>query len=218
MIEMSLGDGFTKRKQLQSEIDRWMKRLNLSGKDSIDYTVNGSILTKDKAIAGSLKKFKRSFSIEECLDNITKLVEKDRELATRISLTNQIATTTMVDLDGVEVEVTIPELIILKNEIAPRLEEIQRHIPKLTLGYEIIEEKDDYTKWRTIAVIGKRESTITEQGHRIDRDILVGRNIKEVTDYGYTERKIYDEVDKIQAWQFRLKEAINQANKTILIP
>ena len=43
-------------------------------------------------------------------------------------------------------------------------------------------------------------------------------NLKPIlTDYGFEEREVYDEIDKIHAWQQRLKEAINQANKTDLI-
>ena len=41
--------------------------------------------------------------------------------------------------------------------------------------------------------------------------------MEEVTDYGIEERIIFDEIDKMHAWQHRLKEAINQANKTELI-
>jgi len=41
--------------------------------------------------------------------------------------------------------------------------------------------------------------------------------VEENIDFGFDERKVYDEIDKIHDWQHRLKEAINQANKTELI-
>ena len=52
--------------------------------------------------------------------------------------------------DGVEKEMTIPELLVLKNDIAPKYERMFRAIPKRTTGVEIVERSDDSIKWRNI--------------------------------------------------------------------
>ena len=214
---MNLGDGFSRRKQIQSEFKSWINRLQLTGQEETKYTVAKLDQTEEQAVPGSKTKFNRVFTTEECLKNLNDLLEQDKKLALRISLTNQEARANMIDLDGKEVELTIPELIVLKNEISPKLEEIARSIPKQNLGREVIETADGYIKWRVIKSINSRTREITKEGFQRDVDKTLGYNIKEVTDYGYTERAIFDQVDNIQKWQHRLKEAINQANKTLLI-
>ena len=64
------------------------------------------------------------------------MIEEDQKLALRISLTNQKAKSRLIDLDGNEVELTIPELLVIKNNIAPKLERATQSIPKLAKGVE----------------------------------------------------------------------------------
>jgi len=214
---MTLGDGFSKRKELQSEFMTWINRLRLSGMETTTYRVEDINDKEDKALPGSLKKFTRIYSVEECLEKLKQILKEDRELALRISLTNQQAKATMIDLEGKEVELTIPELIVLKNEISPKLEEIERNIPTRAKGVEILEDDDDHIKWREIQVVKEKEREITDKGFQRDIIKIKGYNMKEYMDYGYTERSLCDRTDAIRAWQTRLKEAINEANKTPLV-
>lgn len=214
---MNLGDGFSRRKQIQGEFKTWINRLQLTGKDEVNYEVGELNQKAGSATPGTLTKFKRVFTTEECIKKLKELLDQDKELALKISLTNQKAKAQIVDMEGKNVELTIPELIVLKNEIAPKLEEIYRSIPKRTTDKNVIEETDNYIKWRVIQAMVTRTREIGENNFQRDVDKVLGFKIKEVTDYGYTERKIFDKIDEIQKWQQRIKEAINQANKTLLV-
>lgn len=215
---MNLGDGFSKRKQIQNEFQIWLRRLSLAGKDETRFITKELGADENKAVKGSLKKFIRNYTIDECLDKLTAFIKEDTELAHRISLTNQKAAVTMKNLDGEEVRLTIPELIVLKNNIAPKFVEIEDNIPRLTSGEEIIEdESKDFVKWRVIKAIIDKTREIGENGFQRDVEVVKGYNVREVKDYGYSERAIYDRKDNIAAWETRLKEAINQANKTLLV-
>ncbi|MBN1214691.1 MAG: hypothetical protein JXA99_04540 [Candidatus Lokiarchaeota archaeon] len=215
---LTLGDGFSRRKQIENEFNTWINRLKLAGKDTIRYQtkeIEGD--KKFKAIPGSKKEFKRTYSIEECRSKIGELIEEDQKLALRISLTNQKAKAKLIDLDGNEVELTIPQLILLKNDIAPKLEETAQAIPKVAKGVEVLNIKDNSIQWRSIYPLYKKKQSLSEQGHKIEEEYIEYYNVEENIDFGFDERKVYDEIDKIHDWQHRLKEAINQANKTELI-
>jgi len=47
----------------------------------------------------------------------------------RISLTNQKAIASIVDLDGKELELSVPELLVLKGDIIPKRELFARAVP-----------------------------------------------------------------------------------------
>ncbi|MBY9006349.1 MAG: hypothetical protein KGD63_06295 [Candidatus Lokiarchaeota archaeon] len=217
-MTLTLGDGFSRRKQIEKEFSSWINRLRLAGKDTISYQTK--VIEEEKKfipIPGSKKEFKRNYSIEECRSNLAELIEEDQKLALRISITNQKAKAKLLDLDGKEVELTIPQLILLKNDIAPKLEETAQAIPKVAKGVEIIESTDKIIKWRSITPIYKIKQSLSEQGHKIEEEYIDYYNVVENTDFGFDERKVYDDIDKIHDWQHRLKVAINQANKTELI-
>jgi hypothetical protein len=217
-MPMTLGDAFSRRKQIQAEIDTWINRLQLAGKETTTYQtkeIEGE--NKFEAIPGTKKEYERNYTIEECKDQINQLIEEDKELALKISLTNQKARAKLTDLDGNEVEFSIPELIVLKNSISPKLERAAQAVPRQSQGVEIMEQTEDYTKWRSITPYYKTKQSLSEQGHKIEEEYVDYYQVQEVVDYGVQERDIFDEIDKIHAWQQRLKEAINQANKTELI-
>ena len=132
-------------------------------------------------------------------------------------MTNQKARSKLIDLNGNEVELTIPELLVLKNDIAPKLEAAAQSVPRKAVGVEVIEATDKSTKWRTIYPLYKQKQSLSEQGHKIEEEYIDYYNVEEIIDYGIEERNVFDQIDKIHAWQHRLKEAINQANKTELI-
>lgn len=216
---MTLGDGFSRRKQIESELETWMNRLRLAGRNTTKYQtkeIEGD--NKFNPIPGTKNEYLRHYTIEECNIKIKELIEEDRKLAMRISITNQQAKAQMEDLEGNIVELTIPALLVLKNDIAPKLERAAQAIPKLNQNSEIMEKTSDYNKWRNVNPFYKTKQSLSEQGHKIEEEYIDYYNVEEVKDFGYDERRVNDEIDKIHAWQHRLKEAINQANKTELVP
>jgi len=217
-MTITLGDAFSRRKQIEVELENWTNRLRYAGRTTTSYQTKSIEGGKDfDAIPGSKRVFDRNYTIEECQTKIKEIIEEDKKLALRISLTNQRAKAKMIDLDGEEIELTIPELIVLKNDIAPKLENAAQAIPKLTKNVETIEKTDKYVKWRSIIPLYKKKQSLSEQGHKIEEDIIDYYNVEEIDDYGIEEREVFDKIDKIHAWQHRLKEAINQANKTELV-
>ena len=216
-LVMSLGDGFAKRKKIQAEIQTWINRLRLAGKEELSYTVKDIQEKVDKAFPGTKKEFNRSYTIEECRNKIKSLLEEDKELALRISLTNQKARAKLLDINGLEKSLTIPELLILKNDILPKFEEEASAIPVKQGGEEILETSENYTKFRTIKTLVHNSKEISKEGFQRDAQTIKGYDIKETTDYGYSERQINDIHDSLFSYSERLKEAINQANKTELV-
>jgi hypothetical protein len=215
---MNLGDAFARRKQIDAEIENWLARLRLAGRDTLQYRTI-SIENKDNLvpIPGSKKEFKRTYSIDECLNKVKALVEEDRKLALRISLTNQKARAKLVDLDGVEKELTIPELLVLKNDIAPKLENMARAIPIKAKGVEVTKETSTTMNWRNINKVEKSSQELSDKGHKIEKQVVDYYQIDEVIDYGHEERKVFDEIDKIHLWLQRVRNSINECNKTELI-
>ncbi len=215
---MNLGDAFARRKQIGAEIENWLARLRLAGRDTLQYRTL-SIENKENLvpIPGSKRDFKRTYSIEECLDKLKALIEEDRKLALRISLTNQKARAKLVDFDGAEKELTIPELLVLKNDIAPKLENMARAIPIKAKGVEVTKETDKVMNWRAITKIEKASQELSDKGHKIEKQVVDYYQIDEVADYGHEERKVFDDIDKIHLWLQRVRNAINDANKTPLL-
>lgn len=216
-ITLTLGDAFSRRKQIESEITTWISRLQIAGTDTKKYTtkqITGN--QKFEPIPGSTKTYKRHYEIEECINALEKLIEEDKNLALRISLTNQQAKAKLLDLDGQEKEFTIPELLVLKNDIAPKLENLKRSIPIRAQGVDIIEQSDTSIKYRVISEVKKSVQEMGEKGQVITNNITDYYTVEERTDFGYNQRTVYDEIDNIHTWLVRLKEAINQANRTPL--
>lgn len=215
---MNLGDAFARRKQINSQIDEWISRLRLAGRDTLEFRthdIEGD--NKFTPIPGSTRQFTRRYTIEECRTKIDELIAEDQNLARRISLTNQVAKANLVDLDGTEKTLTIPELLVLRKEIAPKLENAARAAPVQSQGVEIIEQSATSIKWRTVAPSYKSKQSLSKQGHKIEENIVDYYLVQEVTDYGLQERDVFDSVDKIHDWLSRIRNAINEANKAELV-
>lgn len=215
---MNLGNAFARRKQIDAEITNWINRIKLSGRDTIQYRTK-EIYSDEKLvpIPGSTKTYSRTYTIEECRKKLAELIKEDRELALQISLTNQTAKAKLIDLDGIEKELSIPELLVLKNEIAPKLENAARAVPIQSTGVEVINTGDNFIKWRNINQIDKKEQSVSEKGVVITNQVLDYYQVEEITDYGLPERTVYDEIDKIHIFMKNIKEAINNANQTELV-
>lgn len=215
-MALTLGDAFSRRKQIESEIENWLNRLRLAGTETIKFNTNSIEGDKFDPIPGSPKNYTRDYTIQECVSTLERLINEDKTLALRISLTNQLAKAKLVDLDGTEREYSVPELLVLKNDIAPKLEELQRAIPIRAQGVDIIEQKEDSIKYRIIKETKKSVQEMGEKGQVITNTITDFFTVEEKTDYGYNQRQVYDEIDNIHIWLVQLKDALNQANRTQL--
>jgi len=215
---MMLGDAFNRRKKLGADLEKWTQRLSQSGTERR--------LFRTKAIegkgafepeAGSDRFSPRHYTIDECREAIRQILAEDQELALRISLTNQQARATVTDLDGSERSLTVPELLVLKGDVIPKLEAVARAVPTRSDGVNIIEELGDSIRYRAVKKLEKKKQTVSDKGMKVEEVETIGWDVTEVTDFGIAKREAWNEVDRIQDFAQRVKQAINQANKTELV-
>jgi hypothetical protein len=217
-MAMTLSDAFNRRKKLSADLQSWIQRLAQAGVERRDYRTKS--IEGDGAFTpepGSEKSTHRHYTIEECTARIEELLREDRELALRISLTNQRARAQVQDLDGAMREMTVPELLVLKNEIIPKMEQVARATPTRADGVNVFEEGDGFIKHRTIKKIERKKETLLEKGLKMEEVITEGYDVVEHTDYGLPRREVWNEVDHIQEFAERVKQAIYEANKTELV-
>jgi hypothetical protein len=217
-MAMTLSDAFNRRKKLAADLQSWIQRLSQAGVERRDYRTKS--IEGDGAFTpepGSEKSTHRHYTIEECKTRIDELLREDRELALRISLTNQRAKAQVTDLDGTVREMTIPELLVLKNEIIPKMEQVARATPTRADGVNVFEEGDGYIKHCTIKKVERKKETLLEKGLKMEEVITEGYDVVEHTDYGLPRREVWNEIDRIQEFAERVKQAISEANKTELI-
>ena len=124
---MTLGDAFNRRKKLAADLATWLGRLTAAGatkRTFRTYAIEGG--EAFIAFEGSEKRSTRHYTVDECRAKLAEIVAEDRELALRISLTNQRARAEVVDIDGVVRAYTVPELLVLKGDIIPKMEQAAR--------------------------------------------------------------------------------------------
>src|SRR5262245_46539289 len=123
-MRMSLGDAFNRRKKLATDLASWTNRLKSSGVTRRTYRTKaiegGAAFTPEP---GSEKTTTRHYTVEECRLKMREIIAEDQVLALRISLTNQAAKAEVEDLEGNVRSYSIPELLVLKDNIIPKLEE-----------------------------------------------------------------------------------------------
>jgi hypothetical protein len=217
-MAMNLGDAFNRRKKLASDIAAWTNRLKSSGVTRRTYRAKA--IEGDGAFVpepGSEKTTSRHYTVEECRAKIAELIVEDRALALRISLTNQAARAEVEDLDGNVRSYTIPELLVLKDSIIPKLEEAARAVPLRADGVNVIEQGDNHVRYRTVNKVERKKETFSDKGLKAEEMETLGYDVVEVTDYGFGSREMWNEIDLIHEFQQRVKQAINRANKTDLV-
>jgi hypothetical protein len=217
-MTLTLGDAFNRRKKLAADLNAWTQRLSQAGADRRWYRTqkiegDGAFVPE----AGSDRSTERHYTIEECRERISAIIAEDRDLAMRISLTNQKAMATILDLEGKEVELSVPELLVLKSDIIPKLEQAARAIPTRREGVAIIERGEGFVLQREIKKIERKKETFSEQGMKIEEMEFLHYEIAETKDYGVAQRDAWNEIDEIQDFAQRVKQAINRANKTELV-
>lgn len=160
-MAMTLSDAFNRRKKLAADLQSWIQRLAQAGVERREYRTKA--IEGDGAFTpepGSEKSTQRHYTIEECKTRIEELLREDRELALRISLTNQRAKAQVEDLDGTVREMTVPELLVLKNEIIPKLEQIARATPTRADGVNVFEQGEGFIKHRTVKKVERKKETL----------------------------------------------------------
>jgi hypothetical protein len=217
-MRMTLGDGFNRRKKLAGDIEAWTNRLKASGVTKRTYrckTIDGGAAFTPEP--GSEKTTSRHYTVEECREKLREILDEDRVLALRISLTNQSAKAEVEDLAGKTATYTVPELLVLKDSIIPKLEAAARAVPLRADGVNVMETGDNFIRYRNVTKVERKKETFSDKGLKAEEMETLGYDVVEVADYGLPSRQIWNEIDRIQEFLQRVKQAINRANKTELI-
>ena len=217
-MRMTLGDGFNRRKKLASDLASWTNRLKAAGVTRRTFrckAIEGSGAFTPEP--GSEKTTSRHYTVEECREKIREIIDEDRILALRISLTNQSAKAEVEDLNGKFRTYSVPELLVLKDSIIPKMEEAARAIPLRTDGVNVIETGDNHVRYRQVNKVERKKETFSDKGLKAEEMETLGYDVTEVTDYGLASREVWNEIDRIQEFLQRVKQAINRANKTELV-
>lgn len=217
-MNMTLGDAFNRRKKLAADLAAWIGRLQASG------AVRRSFRTKTidgerpfVAEPGSEKTSTRHYTVDECRARIDEIVAEDRSLALRISITNQRARAEIEDLDGQTRAYSIPELLVIKDDTIPKLEQALRAVPVRADNVSVFEKADDFVKHRTVVKVERKRETFSDKGLKAEEMELLGYDVVEITDFGLGSRDMWNAIDRVQEYQQRVKQAINRANKTELV-
>ena len=217
-MRLSLGDAFNRRKKLSADLTAWTNRLKSSGTTRRSFrchSIDGDGSFEPEP--GSEKTTSRHYTVEECRERIAAILTEDRQLALRISRTNMMATAEVEDIDGGTRSYTIPELLVLKDSVIPKMEEAARAIPLRVDGVNVIESSDNHARYRTVQKIERKRETFSDKGLKAEEMETLGYDVVEVTDYGLPSREVWNEIDRIQEFLQRVKQAINRANKTDLV-
>jgi len=220
---ITVGDAFNRRKKLEADLQTWIGRLQAAGAVRRSFrtqaieVVEGGAADAFVPDVGSEKNSTRHYTVDECRAQIAEIVAEDRTLALRISLTNQRARAEVEDLDGGVRAYTIPELLVLKNDIIPKLEKAARAVPLRADNVSVYAIGDDFVKHRTVTKVERKRETFSDKGLKTEEMITLGFDVVEVTDYGLPAREMYNEIDRVGEFLQRVKQAINRANKTELV-
>jgi hypothetical protein len=217
-MALTLGDAFNRRKKLGHDLQTWFHRMGAAGSTRRSYRTRA--IEGDGAFVpepGSEKTTQRHYTIEECRERIRAIIAEDRKLALSISLTNQRARAEVEDLDGQVRQYSVPELLVLKDDIIPKLEQAARAVPLRADGVSVFDSGEGFVRHRAITRVERKKESFGDKGLKVEELELLGFDVVEVTDYGAQSRAQWNEVDRIQDFLQRVKQAINKANKTELV-
>ena len=215
---LTLGDAFNRRKKLGADLAAWIGRLQSAGAVRRSYrtkAIEGA--TAFVPDPGSEKSSTRHYTVEEARARSDAIITEDRSLALRISLTNQRARTEIEDLDGKVRSYTVPELLVIKDDIIPKLEQALRAVPVRADNVSVFDTVPGAVKHRTVTKVERKRETFSEKGLKAEEMELLGYDVVEITDFGLGSRDMWNAIDRVQEYQQRVKQAINRANKTELV-
>ncbi|MFW5418506.1 hypothetical protein J0910_17995 [Nocardiopsis sp. CNT-189] len=217
-MNMTLGDAFNRRKKLSADLQTWINRLQLAGAERRGYrtaSLDGEGAYRPEP--GTEKATKRAYTVQECRERIAAILAEDEGLALRISRTNQRARAEIEDLDGRVRVLSVPELLVLKDDTIPKLEQAARAVPVRAEDAAPYDGGEDWIRYRTVRKVERKRESFSENGLKIEEQELLGYDVAEITDYGLPRRGRWDEIDRIAEYAQRVKQAINRANKTELV-
>jgi hypothetical protein len=217
-VAMTLGDAFNRRKKLAADLQNWINRLGLAGAERRSYRT--AVLEGDGAYQpepGTEKVSARQYTVQECRDRIAAILEEDQELALRISRTNQQARAEIEDLSGRLRVLSIPELLVLKGDTIPKLEQAARAVPLRADDVGVYDSGADWARYRLVKKVERKRESFSDKGLKVEETELLGHDVVEITDYGVARREQWDAIDQIGEFAQRVKQAINQANKAELV-
>jgi hypothetical protein len=189
---MTLGDAFNRRKKLAADLQSWIGRLGLVGNERRTY--------RTSALDGAAA-YRPDPGTEK--------------VSTR-QYTNQQARAEIEDLGGRIRVLSIPELLVLKDDTIPKLEQAARAVPLRADDVSVYESGDDWVRYRLVKKVERKREMFSDKGLKVEEVELLGHDVVEVTDYGVARREQWDAIDRIGEFAQRVKQAINQANKTEL--
>jgi hypothetical protein len=216
-VAMSLGDAFNRRKKLGADLQSWIARLGLAGTERRTYrtsALEGAAAYRPDP--GTERVSTRQYTVQECREKIAAILAEDEQLALRISRTNQQARAEIEDLDGRTRVLSIPELLVLKDDAIPKLEQAARAVPLRADDVSVYDSGDDWVRYRQVKKVERKKETFSDKGLKVEEVELLGHDVVEITDYGLPRREQWDAIDRIGEFAQRVKQAINQANKTEL--
>jgi hypothetical protein len=177
-VAMTLGDAFNRRKKLSADLQSWIGRLGLAGAERRTYRT--SALDGEAAYRpdpGTEKATTRQYTVQECRERIAAILAEDEQLALRISRTNQQARAEIEDLDGGTRVLSIPELLVLKDDTIPKLEQAARAVPLRADDVSVYDSGGDWVRYRLVKKVERKKETFSDKGlkvegrHRPDRRV-----------------------------------------------
>ena len=90
-----------------------------------------------------------------------------------------------------------------------------RATPTRAENVSVMEESDGFVRHQTIRKVERKKQTLSDKGMKVEEVEVIGYDVVEVTDFGLPLREAWNEIDRIQDFAQRVKQAINQANKAV---
>ena len=128
--------------------------------------------------------------------------------------------TEIEDLEGNVRSYTVPELLVIKDDVIPKLEQALRAVPVRADNVSIFDTAPGPggpVKHRTVTKVERKRETFSDKGLKAEEMELLGYDVVEVTDFGLASRDMWNAIDRVQEFQQRVKQAITRANKTELV-
>jgi hypothetical protein len=111
---------------------------------------------------------------------------------------------------------SIPELLVLKGDAIPKLEQAARAVPLRADDVGVYDSGEGWVRYRIVKKVERKRETFSDKGLKVEEVELLGHDVVEVTDFGVARREQWDAIDRIGEFAQRVKQAINQANKAEL--
>ena len=99
---------------------------------------------------------------------------------------------------------------MIKDDIIPKLEDALRAVPVRADNVSVFETLPGAVKHRTVTKVERKRETFSDKGLKAEEMELLGYDVVEITDFGLASRDMWNAIDRVQEYQQRVKQAINQ--------